>query len=138
MASRVEFVRWSARCHVQHSPTVKRPHPQLTRRCCWPQVFQAGTTADADGQLVAAGGRLLGMILSVQCSCSNYVYDTDQVFHAGTTADANGQLVAAGGRVLGITALGQDIAEAQQRAYQVLLSQLRPLAPKSKFGYHIC
>lgn len=47
-----------------------------------------------------------------------------QVFHAGTKAGADGQLVAAGGRVLGITALGDDIAEAQQRAYQVPLLQL--------------
>ena len=38
------------------------------------------------------------------------------VFHAGTRRE-NGRLVAAGGRVLGVTALGEDIAEAQARAY---------------------
>lgn len=48
-----------------------------------------------------------------------HVDATVQVFHAGTKAGPDGQLVAAGGRVLGITALGGDIAEAQQRAYQV-------------------
>ena len=41
------------------------------------------------------------------------------VFHAGT-AEKNGQIVTAGGRVLGVTALGNDIAEAQTRAYQAV------------------
>ena len=49
-----------------------------------------------------------------------------QVFHAGTATDGEGQLVSAGGRVLGITALGADIAEAQQKAYQVGNRQLVP------------
>lgn len=39
------------------------------------------------------------------------------VFHAGTAEDAQGRLVTAGGRVLGVTALGEDVAAAQQRAY---------------------
>ncbi|MDD1649100.1 MAG: phosphoribosylamine--glycine ligase, partial [Methylococcaceae bacterium] len=39
-----------------------------------------------------------------------------KVFHAGT-ALADGQAVTAGGRVLCVTALGDTIAEAQQRAY---------------------
>jgi phosphoribosylamine---glycine ligase len=38
------------------------------------------------------------------------------VFHAGTARD-RGQLVSAGGRVLGVTALGDDRAEAIDRAY---------------------
>ena len=38
------------------------------------------------------------------------------VFHAGT-AEEDGSLVTAGGRVLGITALGEDIDEALQKAY---------------------
>ncbi len=41
-----------------------------------------------------------------------------QVFHAGTKLDAEGQLVSAGGRVLTVTALGQTMAEARQRAYE--------------------
>ena len=36
------------------------------------------------------------------------------VFHAGTARDANGALVSAGGRVLVVTALGANIAAAQQ------------------------
>ena len=39
------------------------------------------------------------------------------VFHAGTAAK-NGDIVTNGGRVLGVTALGQTIAGAKQRAYE--------------------
>jgi len=39
------------------------------------------------------------------------------VFHAGT-AEKDGQLVTAGGRVLGVTALGNTVAAAIERAYQ--------------------
>ncbi len=42
-----------------------------------------------------------------------------KVFHAGT-AIKDGQLVAAGGRVLGVTAIGESIKVAQQRAYQAV------------------
>ncbi len=42
--------------------------------------------------------------------------DTVKVFHAGTR-DTDGRVVTAGGRVLGITALGDSLAIAQQRAY---------------------
>ncbi|MBI2898606.1 MAG: phosphoribosylamine--glycine ligase, partial [Planctomycetes bacterium] len=38
------------------------------------------------------------------------------VFHAGT-ALRDGKLVTAGGRVLGVTALGDDLASARERAY---------------------
>ncbi len=41
------------------------------------------------------------------------------VFHAGT-AVKNGNIVTAGGRVLGVTALGEDIADAQKRAYEAV------------------
>jgi len=41
-----------------------------------------------------------------------------KVFHAGT-ADKNGQVVTAGGRVLCATALGNNVTEAQQKAYEV-------------------
>lgn len=42
----------------------------------------------------------------------------EKVFHAGT-ASKNGHIVTAGGRVLCATALGNDVAAAQQRAYQL-------------------
>lgn len=38
------------------------------------------------------------------------------VFHSGTK-EVQGQLVTSGGRVLGVTAVGDDIAQARQRAY---------------------
>ncbi|MBF0380402.1 MAG: phosphoribosylamine--glycine ligase [Magnetococcales bacterium] len=41
------------------------------------------------------------------------------VFHAGTKLDGD-QVVTAGGRVLGVTALGDGIKEAQQRAYEAV------------------
>ncbi|AAO89882.2 phosphoribosylamine--glycine ligase [Coxiella burnetii RSA 493] len=40
-----------------------------------------------------------------------------KVFHAGTQ-EINHQVVTDGGRVLGVTALGKDLREAQQKAYQ--------------------
>ena len=42
----------------------------------------------------------------------------EKVFHAGTASKA-GEVVTAGGRVLCVTALGDDVAAAQQRAYQL-------------------
>jgi phosphoribosylamine--glycine ligase len=39
------------------------------------------------------------------------------VFHAGTRRDATGQLVTNGGRVLGVTATGETLEAARQKAY---------------------
>ena len=39
------------------------------------------------------------------------------VFHAGTRRAAGGGFETAGGRVLGVTARGDDVAEARDRAY---------------------
>lgn len=43
-----------------------------------------------------------------------------QVFHAGTAARTGGPAVTAGGRVLGVTALGEDVHQARQRAYEAV------------------
>ncbi len=40
-----------------------------------------------------------------------------KVFHAGTRLGANGSIVTAGGRVLCVSALGDDLAQARDRAY---------------------
>ena len=40
------------------------------------------------------------------------------VFHAGTRREDDGRIVTSGGRVLGVTALGDTLAEARQRAYE--------------------
>ncbi len=45
-----------------------------------------------------------------------------QVFHAATTRRADGALVTSGGRVLTVTALGEPLRVAQQRAYAALAS----------------
>ena len=42
------------------------------------------------------------------------------VFHAATTKNAAGELVTSGGRVLTVTALGDPLRVAQQRAYAAL------------------
>jgi phosphoribosylamine--glycine ligase len=42
-----------------------------------------------------------------------------KIFHAGT-AEKDGQVVTAGGRVLCVTALGQNVTEAQKRAYALV------------------
>jgi phosphoribosylamine--glycine ligase len=40
------------------------------------------------------------------------------VIHAGTALDDNGKVVSAGGRVLAVVALGEDLVEARERAYE--------------------
>jgi phosphoribosylamine--glycine ligase len=45
-----------------------------------------------------------------------------QVFHAGTTRRDDGTIVTSGGRVLTVTALGDPLRAAQQRAYEALAS----------------
>ncbi|MGY1644012.1 phosphoribosylamine--glycine ligase [Geodermatophilus sp. SYSU D00703] len=40
------------------------------------------------------------------------------VLHAGTAVDADGTVRSAGGRVLAVTAVGEDLAAARQRAYE--------------------
>jgi phosphoribosylamine--glycine ligase len=43
-----------------------------------------------------------------------------KVFHAGTTRNDAGDLVSSGGRVLNVTALGSDVATAQEQAYKAI------------------
>ncbi|MEV4742363.1 phosphoribosylamine--glycine ligase [Streptomyces sp. NPDC049555] len=42
------------------------------------------------------------------------------VLHAGTTHDAEGRIVSAGGRVLSVTATGEDLTVARERAYEAV------------------
>ncbi len=46
--------------------------------------------------------------------------DGVDVIHAGTALDEEGRLITAGGRVLSVTAVGDDLAEARERAYAAL------------------
>lgn len=43
-----------------------------------------------------------------------------KVFHAGTGLDSDGNFIAVGGRVLGVTAKGENLQEAQERAYRAV------------------
>jgi len=51
----------------------------------------------------------------------NAAGDDAHVFHAGTSDD-NGNVVTNGGRVLCVTALGENVAQAQKRAYEAAAS----------------
>jgi phosphoribosylamine---glycine ligase len=42
------------------------------------------------------------------------------VYHAGTKRDLDSQIVTAGGRVLGVTALGDGLRQARERAYEAV------------------
>jgi len=46
--------------------------------------------------------------------------ETGKVFHAGTTLNTENQLVSNGGRVLCAVALGDDVQQAQQAAYEIV------------------
>ena len=46
--------------------------------------------------------------------------DNGKVFHAGTTRDADGNILSNGGRVLCAVGLGDDIADAQRQAYDIV------------------
>ena len=57
------------------------------------------------------------------------------VFHAGTT-DENGQVVTNGGRVLCVTALGENVAQAQKHAYEAAASiQFDGMQYRKDIGY---
>jgi len=70
------------------------------------------------GVVLAAGGYpesyAKGEVISGLDQCDTEACKT---FHAGTATNAN-DVVTAGGRVLCVTALGQDVSEAQKLAYQ--------------------
>ncbi|MGH8369862.1 MAG: phosphoribosylamine--glycine ligase [Gammaproteobacteria bacterium] len=73
----------------------------------------------AVGVVLAAGGypgeyKQGDVIVGLPPFPNNHV----KVFHAGT-AEHDGQIVTNGGRVLCVTALGDDLAEARQRAYHI-------------------
>jgi phosphoribosylamine--glycine ligase len=43
-----------------------------------------------------------------------------EIFHAGTKKDDHGHFITAGGRVLGVTATGENLSEALERAYEAV------------------
>lgn len=82
------------------------------------------TTAEWDsrcavGVVMTAGGYPAdyrkGDVISFPAQCP----EGTKIFHAGTK-EVDGQVVTAGGRVLCVTALGNTVTEAQQRAYALV------------------
>lgn len=74
------------------------------------------------GVVMAAGGYPLSPRKGDALSGLPEDAEDAMVFHAGTTQQPDGTLVTSGGRVLCVTALGEAVRHAQQRAYQALTS----------------
>ena len=84
----------------------------------------ASTTAEWDprcsvGVVMAAGGYPGDYAKGDVISLPNSTPEGTKIFHAGTK-EQDGKVVTAGGRVLCVTALGDTVTEAQQRAYSLL------------------
>jgi phosphoribosylamine---glycine ligase len=79
----------------------------------WDRRFALGVVMAAAGypQAPRKGDEITGIPRATDDAC---------VFHAGTALDTQGRLHANGGRVLCVTALGDSVRAAQQRAYAVL------------------
>ena len=84
------------------------PPPQFKPQACVGVVMAAQGYPDSplEGSIIRGAGRDFGPHV--------------QVFHAGTRRDDEGALVAAGGRVLTVCALGDDVAQARDRAYRAV------------------
>lgn len=80
----------------------------------------ASTTADWDSRaalgVVMASGGYPGSYRKGDVISGLDAVDGAKVFHAGT-AESDGEVVTSGGRVLCVTALGDNVAEAQKAAY---------------------
>ena len=50
----------------------------------------------------------------------NEANKTAEIFHAGTAKNSNGEFITNGGRVLGVTAIGNDLSEALNIAYEAV------------------
>ena len=73
------------------------------------------------GVVLASGGYPGAYAKSRPISGLDTAFPDDvKVFHAGTSVNEDGQIVTAGGRVLCLTALGDDVGQAQARALQWL------------------
>jgi phosphoribosylamine--glycine ligase len=86
------------------------PPPEFRPQACVCVVLAAQGYPDSplEGSIIRGAGRDFGPHV--------------QVFHAGTRRDEKGLLVAAGGRVLNVCALGDDVRQARDRAYEAIKS----------------
>ena len=83
----------------------------------------------AIGVVMASGGYPDTFEKGYPIEVSSVEDDAVQVFYAGVGADAQGNLVNKGGRVLCVTALGDTLAQAAERAY----SQVKKIHWKNSF-----
>ena len=107
-------------------PIMMRLKSDLVEHCL------AAIDGELDQQITIWNDRVaLGVVLAAQGypdayqkgeAINNIPPETPErkVFHAGTAFDDNGQLVSNGGRVLCAVALGQDVKQAQQAAYEIV------------------
>ena len=82
------------------------------RHCEWDPRAAVGVVLAAGGYpgSYRKGDVINGLAGAEQVGC--------KVFHAGTAHNAQGEITTAGGRVLCVTALGDSVSQAQQKAYQ--------------------
>jgi len=79
----------------------------------WDQRFSLGVVLASAGYPGAyASGELIASIPDAN--------ESSKVFHAGTIGDDEGQVISNGGRVLCAVSLGENIQQAQQKAYEVV------------------
>ena len=82
-------------------------------------------------KLLGMVAALIGVVMAAQGYPDSYAKgelianippetDNGKVFHAGTRHDSDGNLLSNGGRVLCAVGLGEDIAEAQRQAYDIV------------------
>lgn len=89
----------NGRLHEQHTVWDHRPALGVVMACAgYPQRY--------------ANGDLISGLPQDSIDC--------KIFHAGTSVNTRGQLITHGGRVLCVTALGDTVTQAQQRAYAAL------------------
>ena len=84
---------------------------------CLDQVHYAKSEKTAVTVMLVSGGYPEAYQKGKVMSGLNQLKDC-VAFHAGTAFDAAGQVVTAGGRVIAVTAQGEDIVEARQKAYE--------------------
>ena len=84
-----------------------------------PEVIFYALLSSLVGVVMAAGGYPDSPTKGDEITGLPPATEDARVFHAGT-ADRDGKVVTSGGRVLCVTALGETVKIAQQRAYQML------------------
>ena len=101
-----------------------RPYPPDLTKLCWEAANNQLAACDllwspqtALGVVMAAGGYPFAYDKGAAISGLDHVTANTKVFHAGTSLEGK-SITTSGGRVLCVTALGDNIQEAQRLAYE--------------------